>query len=793
MINMKRVLSIVIIFLASFVYYRADGFVTIKVMSLPTEDTRTISGKASNEIVKRFCELHPDIKLESFSGISIPGMGMETEPLLAMAGGVAPDILYVNFRISESYISQGFLYPLDEYVEKWQKEDPEEFKKAIYPSIWPVIKREGHVWAIPYGGVLVMGLMYRKDLFREAGLDPDKPPKNWDELYEYCKKLTVPEKGQYGMVLASGLQEGAWHFINFLWSAGGEIIKEESPGNWKAVFNTPEAVTALEFYRKLVRGKWRKEGKEYQGVAYRATAFWMPWAQGKIGMMFNYLDEYVMAPGIDPNLIGIAPVPLGPTGLRGSEINSGLYGINATINKTKRDAAWEYIKFLNSKEGRYIKTRVYVENGWAKYIPPKYLREFGYDEYIREVPAGWEETLDEALRNGKPEPYGKNCELIYYELNPPVDAVTLSDTIDAKTLLDKAVARANEKLLGIIPEKEQKKRILIAEVVLGLIILIFAFVFYRVFKTFSNVYKPVLRTGGKIKTSIFSKKTKFAYLIMLPALISVLIWAYYPLIKGSIMAFQDYRILLPTKYVGVSNFSEVLFTPRFWKSLLNTMYYAVLFLGLGFFSPVILAIMLHEVPKCKVLYRTLYYLPAVTSGLVIIFLWRGFYDPSPAGLLNKLVSVFGINPQTWLNDPKLAMLCVILPIVWANLGPGCIIYLAALKSIPEELYEAASIDGAGIWHKVKHIILSQLKPLLIINFVGAFIAAMRSFDFIFAMTGGGPLQSTHVVGLEIWYNAFLYLKFGYAVAMAWLIGSLLVGFTVYNLKILSRVQFKTVR
>ncbi|MGB9586631.1 MAG: carbohydrate ABC transporter permease, partial [Armatimonadota bacterium] len=113
------------------------------------------------------------------------------------------------------------------------------------------------------------------------------------------------------------------------------------------------------------------------------------------------------------------------------------------------------------------------------------------------------------------------------------------------------------------------------------------------------------------------------------------------------------------------------------------------------------------------------------------------------------------------------------------------------KGVPEDVYEAADLDGAGVLQKIRHITIPYLRPLIIINFVGAFISAFRSFDFIFAMTGGGPLRATHVAGLEIWYNAFLYLKFGYAVAMAWLLGALLVSFTVFQLRILSRLQFKT--
>jgi multiple sugar transport system permease protein len=139
------------------------------------------------------------------------------------------------------------------------------------------------------------------------------------------------------------------------------------------------------------------------------------------------------------------------------------------------------------------------------------------------------------------------------------------------------------------------------------------------------------------------------------------------------------------------------------------------------------------------------------------------------------------------------MLCVVLPMVWAGAGPGCLIYLAALESVPDEMYEAADMDGASTWHKIAYITLPYLKPLIIINFVGAFIGAFQAMQQVFVMTGGGPAHATYLIGLEIWYNAFMYLKFGYATAEAWILGTMLIGFTVYQLQILKRVKFTTAK
>ena len=788
--------------------------VVLRVWKLPLKEDRSVPEKANWAVVQRFMELHPDIKLEGFRGVTAPGLGQEVGPLLAIAGGVAPDVLYVNFRISDSYIQQKFLYPLDEYVEQWKKE--EDLSERIYPPVWQVIERDGHVWAIPYQ-TYVMTLQYRKDLFRDAGLDPDRPPRDWNELFEYAKKLTIPEKGQYGMGVYCG-PHAAWWFVEFLWSAGGEAVARQPDGSWRAVFNDEAAVTALKFYQKLGRAPWTRNGKTYRGVAYRDTDYSKLWQLGKIGMIFAYMNDEMLA-AINPNLIGIAPVPEGPTGLRGNELNCAMMGINSQVkDKRVRDAAWEYIKFWGSEEATRIRCKYYVESGYAKFIAPKYLRRYGYTQYLKQVPKGWEETLEEALRSGHPEPYGKNCENIYMEMTPPLDAAWLSDTVDLQKELDKAVTHCNEKLMGVVDPEILVFRRRVAAVVVVAVILLFTLLFRFVIKSFSRDYElaeDVPRKKGRFRKRSWLglRRNLFAFVIMAPALISVTLWAYYPLARGSLMAFQDYRIIAGAAWIGLDNFSEVLFTPQVWRAFWNSFVFMMLSLGLGFFTPIILALMLHEIPRGKILYRTLYYLPAVTTGLVIMFLWKFFYNPSPAGLLNRLLQ--GLNDlvlanlnsalafmhipaqlrmfetQTWLGDPKLAMLCVVLPIIWATVGPGCIIYLAALKGIPEDVYEAADLDGAGVISKIRHITVPYLRPLIIINFVGAFIGAFRSFDFIFVMTGGGPAFATHVAGLEIWYNAFLYLKFGYAVAMAWLLGSLLVGFTVFQLRILSRLQFKT--
>jgi multiple sugar transport system permease protein len=240
----------------------------------------------------------------------------------------------------------------------------------------------------------------------------------------------------------------------------------------------------------------------------------------------------------------------------------------------------------------------------------------------------------------------------------------------------------------------------------------------------------------------------------------------------------------------MDNFIKVFLDDRFYVSMKQTFKFVAVSLLLGFAAPIFLALLLSEVPRGKTFWRTIFFLPQVSSGLVILFLWKMFYHPTQYGFLNRVLGYFGVSPQDWLGDPTWTMAAVIVPGVWAGAGMGSLIYLAALKSIPEELYEAAEVDGAGMLAKLRYVTLPALKPLVIINFIGAFIGTFHTMSNIFALTGGGPGNETMVMSLNIWYEAFAFLRFGTATALAWVLGSILLGFTILQLRWLSKVDFR---
>jgi multiple sugar transport system permease protein len=348
--------------------------------------------------------------------------------------------------------------------------------------------------------------------------------------------------------------------------------------------------------------------------------------------------------------------------------------------------------------------------------------------------------------------------------------------------------RTNERIMGYIPPATQKFRRQVAAAVVVVVLVAFVFLFRAIWRVFS----PQGRGGGKALGWNF-RRYWFAYLMMVPALGTILIWHYLPLLRGSVMAFQEYRIMGGSRWVGLDNFAQVLFEPGFWNALWVTCQFSFWCLSLGFFAPVFLAILLQEVPRGKVLYRVLFYLPHMVSGLIVVFLWKSFYASD--GLFNRLLGLIGIQSQIgYLSEPSFALIACVLPGIWAGMGAGSLLYLAALKTIPDDLYEASDIDGTTFFQKIRHIVIPSLKPLLVINFVGAFAGSFHSSANILVMTGGGPYTpygATEVTSLMIYYNAFLYLRFGVATAMAWTLGSMLIGFTVIQLKRLSRMEFRT--
>jgi len=777
---------------------------------IPDKENTSTNAVLRRAVFDEFHRQNPGIRVVNAGGLPLAG-DADDMFLMAMAGSEPPDVFYVNFRQYYTFLDQGFCRPLDDLVAK----DPHSLDRAN-PTILKVIRSyDGHVYAIPFFQV-ALALYYRKDFFVKAGLDPAKPPRNWDEFYEDCKKLT--RDGHVGFAFST---PPGYHWSDFLYQAGGEVVGEDAQGNWHSEVASPAGVTAIQYFRKLVLDTWKGSTGEQEGPAAVISTNWQDDKRlGKTAMWFDYTTDVVLQGYADlpPSVVGIAAMPAGPAGHK-NEINAGMWAINSAVkDPAKVDACWRFIRYMSGDDAARINTDKAVELGLGNLVNPLLLKRFGYSDLLGQVDPEYVKANEQLFQTGHPEPYGRNCQQVYSVLDDALDDARLNPDKPAMVILKNAEQAMNQKLLGYIPADQMARDRGWATGIISLFAMTsigLAFAWLR--RTRSLVPrddKSVPRDdnrGGRLPAGISRRRmVTFMSVCLAPAILSIIVWSYYPLGRGLTIAFQDYRVVQPAKWVGVDNFIGVFTQPVFYRSIANSFIYTGLTLLIGFFIPIVLAIALNEIPRLKVFFRTVFYLPAMTSSILIAFVWRQFYDKSSNGLLNSLLAPviehivnpvwhgwFHLAPvpavNDWLGNPTLAIFAVVLPGVWAGAGPGSILYLAALKNISEERYEAADIDGANWWQKIVHITLPGLKPLMLINLLGVFIASFKAAENILVMTNGGPLNATRTIGLEVWQNAFMYLKFGYATAAAWVMGAILIGFTLIQIRSLTRMKFGTAK
>lgn len=788
----------------------AHGQTLIRMMAGPSQgippkeatDPRSVARRA---VFEEFQKQNPDIRVVNAGGLELKGERAESGFLMAMAGDTAPDVFYVNFRQYYNFIDQGFCRRLDDLVAR----DPDVLGRAN-PTVLEVLRSyDGNLYAIPWFQVAI-ALYYRKDHFLDAGLDPNKPPRTWDEFIEYGRQLTVP--GRSGFAFSIGLGGRAYHWSNFVWQAGGEIVEQAEGGYSRSAVASPEGAVALDFYRRLAVETWQgDDGKQSGPIALLTPSLTPDINEGKVSMWLSYTNDVVLNMlDINPSLLGIAALPAGPAG-HANEINAGMWAINAQLkDPEKLEACWKFIKFFAGDDAARINTQRFVENGLGNLVNPTWLKKYGYEDLVGQVDPNYVAANEELFRTGHPEPYGRNTQQVYVVLDSALDRAKLEPNTPAIEILSDVAKEMDQKLLGYTPVEELKQQRLYAMgfvVGVGLCALAGGIWAWRRRKT--AVFVERLPAGVER-----SKLLRFMSWCLAPAVLSILVWAYYPLARGLVIAFQDYRVIQGTTWVGLDNFIAVFSQPIFWKALMNSFLYVGLSIAIGFFIPIFLALALNEIPRLKVFFRTVFYLPAMTSPIVVALLWRQFYEKSETGILNSLLAplidiynklfaeahwFFGValNPIPkgidWLGNPSLALFAVVLPGIWAGAGPGSILYLAALKNVPSERYEAADIDGASWWQKARWITLPSLRPLILINLLGVFIAGFKAMENIFVLTGGGPLYATQTIGLEVWTNAFMFLKFGYATAAAWVMGAILIGFTMLQIRHLMSVRFTTAK
>lgn len=850
------------------------------------------------------------IQLAADNPLHFPGFSLK---LLNFAGGTGEEVITSGEEGLPKffqYRDQRFLMPLNQFI--WEirkdadgkpirKEDnswdyvlDEKGEKKIIWKDWEKIPDGYKSMVIQGDDVLGLplsmkssGLIYRKDIFRQAGLDPERLPATWDELFEYALKisaLSTSDSRKFGFLLEDycavlyTLCEGGdiarkYKVYNGekIYALPGEPLDKAADGsdisslklNWEALYDSPEYINAVKFLRKMAltrwiitpsrkpvvvwlpdteeqakiydeelggEGKWlgsplsntsklvfpKKEfapeeiqkGLVYCQVAGGSSQSSEKWyelffsTEARLGMAIRPASVLEQFGHVNPEQWAFGSIPSGKVGAF-SRVSGRVGGLNVSLTSNPERAryAWAVLSFMAGSEFLRQQVRTYVNEGLAAALPPELLVSEGFSTVAEEIPLPLKQYWAQLKHTTLPEISAKNfASLSSLYLAPVLKKAVSEENYDFIS----GLKDANKQIQARLDFDAKIYQSLIYRIMFSVAVFgIFLFIAVFSWKAFRALSEHYAGSTNELSVGLVKKSNRSAYVLLFPALALISVFSYYPIFAALPIAFQDYYVTGQREWVGLANFIEVFRNPDTWYSLLRSFYYLSFSITLGFIAPIVIAILLSEIRMFQYFFRTSYYLPAVISGIIMLVLWQKFLEPTPSGLVNQLLFNFvnfynSIVPSfmkvpkfealDFLKSPMLGIPCVVFIHIWGHAGPGTLIYLAALKSIPEDLYEAAELEGAGWYMRFRHITLSYLSPLLLINFIGAVISSFQKSGEILPLAGNFPATRTFAV--QIWSEAFAFCNFGVATALSWLMASLLIGFTIWNLKVLRKVEFR---
>ncbi len=759
--------------------------------------------------IAAFERMHPDIQV---SALSMGAGSMNPQKLMtAIVGGVPPDLVQQDRFTIGDWASRGAFRPLDDLLaQDAHSSNPYAVRQADYvPATWAETVYHGHVYAIP-NGTDDRVLFYNKTLFRQAGLDPNRPPQTWDQMIADAKRLTVRDaSGDYQRVGLVPIFGQGWLYL-WSWQEDGEVM---SSNGRTCTLDNPQTVKAL-----TAMVSWYDQLGGVDAINAFAGGFGSdaqdPFLTGKLAMrvdgdaFMNSIARY--KPDLD---FGVAPAPVPEERLR----HTGRFkhdptwvtwsgGLSFVIPRGARHvrAAWQFIQWFNSPQAGLIgaralsdyahsKGRLYVPslfanvkantlvfNTYKNTLPPKFLQAKQLslallpDTKFRPVTFVGQLLWDQQVRA---------VDSATRHLQTPTQALAAGQQ-EVQRTLDAVYSSGSHPLLPTVPVFAA----LAALVVIGAIVLGIG----------AARWMARHRRGERAEA-------RAGFLFVLPWAFGFLLLTLGPLLASLVLSFCDYDVLHPARWAGLSNYHALVTTdrPMVFRSLGNAVYLAAIGIPLGMATSLAMALLLNAKLAGQPWYRTAFYIPSIVPVVATTVLWSYILNSDPhRGLINAgweatITHWFGIAPPGWEAVPAWAKPGLIVMGLWGA-GGGMILWLAGLQSIPGTLYEAASLDGAGWWSQFRHITLPMLSPYIFFNVIMGTIGALQTFEtaYILGGTGGGsstgPDDSLLVPVVYLFNNAFQYFKMGYASAIAWLLFVLILGLTLGQLKLAPRwVHYET--
>ena len=730
--------------------------------------------------VAEFEKRNPDIDV---SLLSIGAGGMNPQKLMtSIVGGAPPDLINQDRFTIGDWASRDAFQPLDKFLTAEGRDKNAIRAENFYPAAWKEAIYKGSIYGIPTN-IDDRAMYYSRKLFREAGLDPNRPPRTWEELQQYSKKLTKTRKDgsfeQIGFIPNWG---NSWLYL-YAWQNGSEFMSADGR---TCTLDNPESVGALkymaDFYDQL--GGYDKVNIFQSGFQSNEQD---PFFTGKIGMVitgsWNLSNIARYAPDLD---FAVAPAPVPAARLKGEGrfkgqdpfiTWSGGSSLAIPRGAAHPQQAWRLIKWMTSEEAVLIGAAAQKKYNLKQGRP--YVFEFSARPSINKTLMAQFSPQNTRL---------KNALTVFIDLLPAAKYRPV--TFVGQTLWD-AHIRAFEQACqhaqtpnAALKEQQNLVQTELNKAFKRETLPMFSF-------TWPLICLAALSVGGlavggvrmkkQLGTSRSAKREAWAgYLMAGPWILGFVLLTAGPIIASILLAFSDYDVLHAPRYTGLANF-QTLFTDDYAlmsKAFYNAAYLAIIGIPLGMGTGLGIAMLLNMKMKGMNWYRTAFYIPSIVPAIASAVLWAWILAGDPSkGLINAVWKStfqewFGLLPPGWFGVADWAKPGLIVQGLWGA-GGGMILWLAGLQGIPSSLYEAARIDGASGWKQFRHITLPMLSPYIFFNLIMGTIGALQEFDRVYVLGGGqggaGPLDSMLVPVLYLFNNAFRYFKMGYASAIAWVV------------------------
>jgi multiple sugar transport system permease protein len=293
------------------------------------------------------------------------------------------------------------------------------------------------------------------------------------------------------------------------------------------------------------------------------------------------------------------------------------------------------------------------------------------------------------------------------------------------------------------------------------------------------------RSGRLWLRTAKSRRTVTGYLFISPFVLGFLLWFLAPALTAVWLTFFDWNMIRDPIYIGLENFKEIFRDKLFIQSLKVTAYYTLVSVPVSLVFGFLVALLLNTKVRGIAAFRTMFYIPSIVPVVANVVLWNFVFN-TDFGLANALLRALGLRKILWLQDPEWVMPALIVMSLW-GLGGGVVIYLAGLQGIPETLYEAAEIDGAGRWAKLRHVTIPLISPVMFFNLIMGIIGSFQVFAAGFLMTGGGPQNATLFYVLYTYRTGIQYFDMGYAAVLAWILFFIILGLTLLVFRYVGRL------